>query len=367
VCVVTFDWSENDAEEKFKNFEKKKSLSWAVIEVTDYCNFNCKWCFANSGQKLSPRHMEKENLKKLIRALADSGLKQITLSGGEPTLYPHLREVINEAHDCGLVIHMNTNGYLLSSGLATELKGAGLSQVQINIDSLDPRKHDYVRGKIGSFHRAVKALENARDAGLTCVSQTVLTRENENDVVDIFRFARNLGIQRCRVWDMTPSEGCARENMDLMPTNYIATLQNLSNFAYETGAQRIEAGDPLFPLVKTGLTVTGGYCVAAAGLYCTISCRGDVYFCATLRETLYDIFVEMDKERDMRDFHRYKVKEYLSSFREAETCRTCGFFQKCRGGCYTRRERKGGLDYWCPVGTELAADIAVPMCPIIQD
>lgn len=51
MCVVTFDWTKNDAKEKFRNFERSKSLSWAVVEVTDYCNFSCKWCFANSGSK----------------------------------------------------------------------------------------------------------------------------------------------------------------------------------------------------------------------------------------------------------------------------------------------------------------------------
>ncbi len=368
MCVVTFDWSENDAKEKFKNFEKRKSLSWAVIEVTDYCNFNCKWCFANAGQNLSPRHMEKENLKTLITALANSGLKQITLSGGEPTLYPHLKEIIEWAHSYGLVVHMNTNGYLLSKDLAIELKSAGLSQVQINIDSLDPRKHDYVRGKKGSFHRAIKALKNAREAGLTCVSQTVLTKENENEIIDIFKFARSMGIQRCRVWDMTPSKGYAKENMDLMPTDYITTLQKLSDFAYETGAQSVETGEPLFPLnFKTDLNVIGGYCVAVAGLYCTISNKGDVYFCATLREPLYNIFEEMGKGRDIRNIHQYKINEYLGSVKEVEKCKMCKFLQSCKGGCSTRREYKKGIDYWCPVGTELISDVVAPMGSIIQN
>ena len=42
MCVVTFDWEENDAKEKFKTFHKKKSLSWVVVEVTEACNLNCK-------------------------------------------------------------------------------------------------------------------------------------------------------------------------------------------------------------------------------------------------------------------------------------------------------------------------------------
>jgi MoaA/NifB/PqqE/SkfB family radical SAM enzyme len=46
--------------------------------------------------------------------------------------------------------------------------------------------------------------ENARDAGIVCVSQTVLTKDNENEIMDIFKFVRGMGVQRCRVWDITP-------------------------------------------------------------------------------------------------------------------------------------------------------------------
>ncbi len=345
MCVVTFDWSENDAKEKFENFEKRKSLSWAVIEVTDYCNFNCKWCFANSGQNLSPRHMGKENLKTLITALANSGLKQITLSGGEPTLYPHLKEVIEEAHSYGLVVHMNTNGYLLSKELATELKSAGLSQVQINIDSLDPRKHDYVRGKKGSFLRAIKALKNAREARLTCVSQTVLTKENENEIVDIFKFVRSMGIQRCRVWDMTPSEGIAKENVNLLPTDYMATLQKLSDFAYGTGAHKIETGDPLFSHnVVTNLSISGGFCVACNGMFTTISSKGYVFFCAVDRKPLYNIFTCIDE--DISKFHKFKTREHVESFKLSSKCIRCVHLKNCHGGCPSRREFTNE-DYWC--------------------
>jgi MoaA/NifB/PqqE/SkfB family radical SAM enzyme len=283
MCVVTFDWEKNDAIEKVKAFEKNKLPCWAVVEVTSYCNFNCKWCFANAASNLHPEHMSKEKAESLIEILAVNDVRQVTFSGGEPTLYPYLKDIVRKTSDYGLIVHMNTNGYLLSKELAKQLRKAGLSQVQINIDSLDPKKHDTIRGKKGSFKRAVQALKNAKEAGLTCVSQTVLTKENENEIIDIFKFARSLGIQRCRVWDMTPSEGCAKDNMDLKPTNYLESLKELSTFAYETGAQHIESGDPLFPGDhETNIKTVGGFCVAIIGAYITISYEGDVFFCAII-------------------------------------------------------------------------------------
>lgn len=347
MCVVTFDWEENDAKEKFKNFNRKGSLSWAVIEITEYCNFNCKWCFANAGENTKPAHMEKENAFRLIETLANSGVKQITFSGGEPTVYPHIADVISKAHDSGMVVHMNTNGYLLTGELAGELKERGLSQVQINIDSIDPESHDYIRGRKGSHERAIHALKNAKEAGLTCVSQTVLTKKNEDEIVDIFKFARSMELQRCRVWDMTPSDGCAKENIELLPTNYMDTLQELSDFAYETGAQRIEIGDPLFlQNIMTELPVSGGFCVASKGMFTTISSGGDVFFCAVYRNPLYNIFRCIDNEEEISKFHRFKTREYVESFELSSKCVECSSLSNCRGGCPTRHEHTSE-DYWC--------------------
>jgi radical SAM protein with 4Fe4S-binding SPASM domain len=342
ICVVTFDWEDVDAREKVRHFEEKKSVSWAVVELTESCNFKCIWCYASSG--LSNKHMSWENYQKLIKILSDAGVKQITLSGGEPTLYPHIREAVKLAKDSGFVVHMNTNGYLFTKELANELKGLGLSQIQTNIDSLDPKKHDYVRGKEGSFHRVVEVLKNAKAAGITCVSQTVLTKLNENEIFDIFIFARSLGIQRCRVWDITPS-GEASGKMDIRPTNYVETLQKLDELAYNLGAKHIESGDPLFPNgYKTKLDVSLGYCIAVAGMLINIGYNGDAYFCVTQRGIMFNVFRDLNG-RNMKDVYNAKLEEFMKAAKINSECSSC-VSSSCKGGCYTRRSLEN-KDYFC--------------------
>lgn len=349
MCAITFDWVENDANIKFSKFDKNKSLTWAVIELLRNCNFKCKWCFANAGPRGAK--MPKDKVFELIRFFADSGLTQITFSGGEPLLYPHLREVVSFAKDFGFIVHMNTNGYLFKKQIAQELKDIGLSQIETNIDSLDPSKHDYIRGKKGSFVRAVEALRNGIETGHTCVMQTVLTKQNENEILDIFKFAQSLGVQRSRVWDMTPSEGRAKDNMDaldLRPTNYIETLKMLTEFAASTGAKNIESADPLFPLdYPTRLKVTGNFCVFASGLVINVSPAGEVYFCCTDRQPLYNIF-DAISSGDIKETHKEYLRTSPHSQKIPSECTCCNFFSKCKGGCLTRLKYTNFLgDYWC--------------------
>lgn len=349
MCAITFDWKENDAHVKFRHFGKKRALSWAVIELLNGCNFKCKWCFANAKSKGS--RMSKETAFKLIDYFADNGLKQITFSGGEPLLYPHIKDVISYAHDYGFIIHMNTNGYFFKKQIARELKERGLSQFETNIDSMNPQKHDYIRGKKGSFYRAVKAIKNGVEVGLNCVMQTVLTKKNEDEIFDIFEFAHSLGVQRSRVWDMTPSDGVAKENMDtldLRPTNYIETLKKLTEFALSKGVKNIESADPLFPLnYPVPTNVTGSFCVFATGLVINVSPSGDIYFCCTDRQPMYNILDVMNSG-DIKEIHREFLRSLPQLHKIPDDCKICGSFGKCRGGCYTRLKYTDYVgDYWC--------------------
>jgi radical SAM protein with 4Fe4S-binding SPASM domain len=353
MCIVTFDWEGNDANDKVRAFRKKGSISWAVIEVTNNCNLNCVWCYANSGKTPKQEHMEFADLKGLLKILADAGVRQVTYSGGEPTIYPHIREAVKAAKDYGFIVHMNTNGYVLTREFARDLKRLGLSQVQSNIDSTDPGKHDYMRGRKGSFGRAIKAMRNAREAGITVTSQTVLTRENESEIIDIFRLARGLGLQRSRVWDMMPSEGCALENAHLKPTDYIKTLRKLADFVEGNGGMHIESGEPFFPGdYKTGLKVSHVPCVASHGVLINFSFRGDVYYCVTHRKPMFNVFKDLNGER-LDEFYKERLRGFLDSMELSEKCMKCPSLQTCRGGCNTRRGfSRENMDYFCSIAQE---------------
>jgi radical SAM protein with 4Fe4S-binding SPASM domain len=346
---VTFDWEKNDAVKKVRSFEKGRSLSFVVLELTEVCNFNCIWCYNAANKHKGRKHMPWEKAETLAEIFADSGIRQVTCSGGEPMLYPHLDDFIRRCADLGIIVHMNTNGYLFTRKRARELKKAGLSQIQTNIDSLDAGRHDSIRGKDKSFERAVRALKNAKEAGMTAVSQTVLTKTNECEIGNIFRFARSIGVQRCRVWDMVPS-GSASENMKLKPTDFIKTLGNLCEYAKKTGALSVESADPLFPAnLKPAMDVYGGVCAASMGGFTTMTVDGDVLFCATLREKLYNAFeAAAANGNSIKEIHKEKVAEFLKDIYVPDICRSCEQFPVCHGGCPTRRRfNPQRFDYWC--------------------
>ncbi|MFH1319478.1 MAG: radical SAM protein [Bacteroidota bacterium] len=347
MCLVTFSWENPDSLKKVKEFRLKNQVTWAHIELTDVCNFNCEWCYTEVDPD-KKTYMSLETIEKLIMVLANSGVKQITYAGGEPLMYPYIKEAVELAYKNGMIVHINSNGYFLTKHLARELKKRGLSQIQLNISSLDAQLHDRIHGKAGAFYHVMKAMRNAEDAGITRVVQTVLTKQNENKIYDIMKFVRErFDVERCRVWDATPS-GTALGKYDLYPSNYPKTLEKITEFAAKLGAKHVLSYEPLFPInYNSPIDITHLPCPSSDGILAHIFADTNVYFCSTLRdEPLYNV---LDYD-NISDVHKTKIKEFKKNFYTSSNCHLCKYSKICNMGCPTRSKiNNNEIDYQCHI------------------
>jgi radical SAM protein with 4Fe4S-binding SPASM domain len=346
MCLVTYSWKEPTSMKKIENFQSKKHVTWAHIEITDACNFNCEWCYAGITSRKKYEHLSTERWNRMIKILSESGIKQITFSGGEPLMHPDIVKFVEDATCNGMVAHINTNGFFLTKDLAQKLKKAGLAQVQINIDVLDPELHDKIRGREGSFQRAMDALKNASEAGIDRVSQTVLTKINEDKITEIIKFAREkLNIERCRVWDMTPS-GTAIDKTNLRSERYSEKLEKITEFAAGIGAKHVISYEPLFPIkYESPIPITHIPCPSSSGILVHIFRDGTVFFCSTLRDyKLYNVF----DYNSISDVHGEKIEDFRREFNYDKGCDSCDYREKCNRGCPSRIAKTNyAKDYQC--------------------
>ncbi|HZS53004.1 MAG TPA: radical SAM protein [Bryobacteraceae bacterium] len=99
------------------------------------CNLACTYC--NEFDKDSPP-VPTEVMLRRIDKLGELGTSIITFSGGEPTLHPHLDELIARARKRDAIATIITNGYLLTPDRIKRLNKAGLDYLQISIDNVQP-------------------------------------------------------------------------------------------------------------------------------------------------------------------------------------------------------------------------------------
>jgi len=170
------------------------------LSITDRCNFRCRYCMPAEGvQKMAHSEIPPlETLVDLVRWLTShTGIDRVRLTGGEPLVRRGIESLIAALSAIPEIqeVSLTTNGSLLPQ-MAQTLKAAGLSRVNVSLDSLDEERFAVIsRG--GNLQRTLEGIEAARDAGLTPIKlNTVLHRSTwREDVPRLLDYAAATGFE----------------------------------------------------------------------------------------------------------------------------------------------------------------------------
>ncbi len=159
------------------------------IAVTDRCNLNCIYCH-REGQDSSDGDMPGELVLKLAKGFRDSGIKKVKITGGEPLLRKDLPDIISEMPEFD-EISITTNGTLLPD-IVQDLREAGVTRVNVSLDTLDPEKYRFITGK-RVVDRVIDGIELAMNENLTPVkvNMVLLKGINDSEIEDMIEFVKN--------------------------------------------------------------------------------------------------------------------------------------------------------------------------------
>ncbi|MFH1462583.1 MAG: radical SAM protein [bacterium] len=160
----------------------------ARLVVTANCNLRCQMCTFWGKQHEDP---SLETVKHWIREMADFGIKEIEIGGGEVTLRPDLQDMIEEIHSCGMKVGITTNGWLIGGG---SVPFPRVDFCEVSIDGAKPETHDKIRGLKGSWERAVKTVKLAKEQCPMHLNFT-LQADNYLELPEYCDFAKNLGVK----------------------------------------------------------------------------------------------------------------------------------------------------------------------------
>ena len=138
--------------------------------ITDYCNLACKYCYA---MPFSGRSISTERTLELIDEMADIGVFNLTLAGGEPFLHPDILKIILHGTKRGIRVGVLSNGIAVDQEVLTVLeKHTNLKNfmLQISLDSVDPAINNSVRGKTDKVLENIERIaETGIDLQMACV------------------------------------------------------------------------------------------------------------------------------------------------------------------------------------------------------
>jgi 12,18-didecarboxysiroheme deacetylase len=162
--------------------DKKPVVVW---NVTRRCNLKCVHCYAHARDEAFPDELSTKEGKAVLDDLARFGCPVVLFSGGEPIMRPDLIELAAHAVDKGMRAVISTNGTLIDSKTAEQLKTVGLSYVGISLDGLN-EVNDRFRGVKGAFRKALEGIAACREAGIKVGLRFTMNRLNINEVPAVF-------------------------------------------------------------------------------------------------------------------------------------------------------------------------------------
>ena len=330
-----------------------RNIDWTI---TERCNYNCLHCFHAADNERHREEFSKEEAFRMLEEAARCGITGIRLTGGEPTLYPHFREVVEEIGKQGLFLNtLVTNGALLNTELIDFVKELHPNfRIVLSFDGIGT--HDWLRQHEGSEEQVKKAIAACKKAGLNVKINMNVNRRNRAVAFDSVKMLSDLGVNEVRMIKTTEAP-----RWQLNAADDSLTICEYYDLSAEFAKQYKESGLHLPVTIWQSLYLNGEKEIfrilpvkASAcrydenGLICnamtnkiSVQANGNIIPCAPLAGLYTFMGIEMGNvkrdglqklltEGPLIDHVMQTVKEKRAF---SEKCAGCRFFKNCQGGC----------------------------------
>lgn len=355
-----------------KDFSNHRQMLRLLFwESTIKCNLTCAHCRRIESDDTAYRDLSTEQAGNLIEQLAALGKEQpmmpvLVFSGGEPLCREDLFNLIGKAGSFGIIPALATNGTLVDSTVAGQIRDSGIMRVSVSLDGATAEVHNKLRQLDGSFERALEGISHLRDKNVPFQINMTLTKHNAHQIEDVYNLAKSLGAVAVHIFMLVPV-GCGQSLADtdmLSPEQYEQKMLDISKLDGRGELQMKVTCGPHYERIirQQGVSSnrkaghgkhhgTSRGCLAGLGVL-FVGHQGDVFPCGylpvrcgnVLEDKLTNIWYNNADLARMRDSNQLEGK-----------CGVCGYRQIC-GGCRGRA--------YAATGNYMAEE---PFCAYVPD
>jgi len=314
-----------------------------VWEITMNCNMRCKHCGSSCEGPL-PDELTTEEALNLCDALADLGLKRITLSGGEPFTRPDWPQIVKRFSQNKVKTNILSNGWLLNRDTIKKAADAGVTNIGMSLDGLE-ETHDFIRLP-GAYQHVMNALEILQEEKVPAGIVSCLHHKNLHQLDELKEI---LISKRVKDWQLQAAVpmGNMKERPDwILEPPYIDEIIDFAHKNLSDNRINIHLADDVgyFNLkeieVRKKAIRADGYSGIWEGCYAGkkvigIRCNGYIIGCLSIRDDKYlegtvreTPLAEIWNRPGAFSWNRDLKKTDLTGF-----CRTCQYGSYCLAGC----------------------------------
>jgi len=310
-------------------FSAKPSAPYRMdLAITYRCNNNCSHCY-NARPRNYPE-MPVEQWKKVIDKVWELRIPHIVFTGGEPTLYNGLVELVAYAEEQGLITGLNTNGRKLADkAFVDSLLKAGLDHVQITLESHDADIHNRMVAAKGAWEETVAGLKNVLASRLYVMTNTTLLTHNKDSIRETLAFLAELGLPTVGLNALIYA-GKGKDVGTGLHEEELPPLLEEARAMTQANGQRLIWYTPTqychFNPLQLDLGIKG--CTAALYNMC-VEPNGDVIPCQSYYHALGNLL-----NNPWNEIWEHPLALSLRNRSDVpEGCKTCDYLPECGGGC----------------------------------
>lgn len=351
-------------EQKYKKYDSRfiRKVHWSI---TGKCNYKCRHCLISAPHaKLG--ELSHDDCIKIIHELASCGIRQVSVTGGEPLARKDFYELVDEMSRNGIVMtDLFSNGKLVNDELLDKLEQHGFrTRIHISFDGVG--WHDWLRGIPGAEKTALDAFALCRERGFATMAGMCIHRNNMHTFRETIRLLGKLGVSHVKAGGINPIG-----EWQGMPDTLTLSSEELYDTFYEYMCQFFEEGMPValslsnfFACGKDSVEYRIPFCKYEEGCDCAdksvcayarnvlfISPEGFALPCMPLADTnfgkKFPNILEVPLKKILTDSYYMekidmRMKDYLEHNPE---CKNCGYVNRCGAGCRARAIGADGTDY----------------------
>ena len=197
------------------------------VSVTDRCNLRCVYCMPPVGLEWKPREqiLRLAEIARVIGIMAGLGVRKVRLNGGEPTVRSDIERLIQDIAAIPGVqtVAMTTNGILFAAR-AARLKSAGLTSVNISLDSLNSHTFAQITRR-NEFENVLRSIDRALEAGFAPlkINTVIMPGVNDHELLDFVHFIKDKPVN-VRFIEYMPFKGNHWDDRGYVPASQMKAL-----------------------------------------------------------------------------------------------------------------------------------------------
>jgi radical SAM protein with 4Fe4S-binding SPASM domain len=315
---------------------RARVLRYLFVEVTQRCNLACLHCGSDCGAQAQRDELTTEEWLAFFEYLSghfDRRELLVVVTGGEPFCAPRLDEILEGLVRNRLAWSMVTNGWALTEANVAKVVAQGVTSMTVSLDGLR-QTHDWLRGRDGSFARAVAGIRRIAAARLPCFDVvTCVNPRNLGELDSVLALMLECGVKAWRLFCIFP-KGRAKKNDGLRLS--APQLRQLFTWIQKRREQLAGTGFSLNfscegylpPALDEQVRDEPYFCRAGINI-ASVLCDGAIGACPNIARSLVQGNIRRDDFKEVweKRFEPFVRREWMRT----GPCASCTHWKSCQG------------------------------------